>query len=127
VEPVIVTSAAMISALSAMFRRLHWTIRKPAEGEAHEIDLVVTDHAGHTYAIEAKEGIGEAHFASIAQVDRLATRLRQRGEDVTPVLLTTQKVAPSMSKIAEKVWVESVEARGSADEIADTVVKRLQD
>jgi predicted RecB family endonuclease len=117
----------MVSALSAMFRRLHWTIRKPAEGEAHEIDLVVTDRAGHTYAIETKEGTGEAHFASIAQVDRLATRLRKRGENVTPVLLTTQKVAPSMSKIAKKVGVEIVEAHGSADEIADTVVKRLQD
>ena len=119
-DPVtIVTAPAMVSALSAVFRKLNWTVRKPAKGGVHEIDIVVTDHAGNTYAIEAKEGIGEAHFASIAQVDRLAT--------VTPILLTTQNVAPSISKIAEKVGVEIVEAHGSADEIADTVVKRLQD
>jgi hypothetical protein len=94
-----------------------------------EADLVVVSPNGKTYVIEAKTGSSDAHFAELAQVEKLAAELSRsegRGE-VVPVLVNDTPFSSSMTEIADEVGVKVVAGTGNADSIAKSVVEKLAD
>jgi hypothetical protein len=120
-----ITAALVVTAL----KNMKWTVRKREESETGSArpDLVVTDPNGKVYLVELKGGEEPMHFATIAQVERTARLLSENeGETVTPVLATSQDVRPSLSELAGGVGVQVVDATGSDQEAADSVVQFLQ-
>jgi hypothetical protein len=122
----LVTAQLVVNALKA----LNWTIRRGEGSDSRSArhDLVVTDPDGKVYLIELKGGEEPMHFATIAQVEQNARQLSEDGKpSVTPVLATSQDVRPSLSELAGDVGVQVVEATGSDQEAADSVVQFLTD
>lgn len=124
----ITNTVSVVAMVAAVLASKRWTVRQHEEGEASAApaDLVVSDPSGKVYLIGLKGGEEPMHFATIAQVERSARLLsEQEGETVTPVLLTSQDVRPSISQIAGDVGVQLVEA-ASDQEAAESVVQFLQ-
>jgi hypothetical protein len=89
----------------------------------------VTDPNGKVYVIEFKKGEDSVHFATIAQLERIANSWSEReGEQVTSVLLTSQVVRPSLSELADEVGVKVVESSDSESDqkAAESVIQVLQ-
>src|SRR5262249_39046036 len=116
----------LVGILAQALAASKWKIRRgEGEGSARP-DLILTDPNGKVYLIELKRGEDPTHFATIAQVERAASRLsEQEGEEVTPVLLTTQSVDQGISNLADKVGVEVVKASDSTEDAAESLVQRL--
>lgn len=113
------------SLVTEALKSMKWRVREDTDSSRY--DLYVTDPNGKVYIIELKGGEEPMHFAAVAQLERVAHQLSEReGEAVTPVLLTTQDVRPSISELAEQVGVHVVEATGSEQEAADSVVQTLE-
>lgn len=121
-----VTANLVVNAL----KNLNWTIRRGERSETRSArhDLVVADPEGKVYLIELKGGEEPMHFATIAQVERNARLLSEDEKaTITPVLATSQDVRSSLSELAGDVGVRVVEATGSDEEAAASVVQFLQD
>jgi predicted RecB family endonuclease len=119
---------AVLELLVTGLEKLDWEVRhrRDEEGSARP-DLVCTDPNGKVYLIEVKGGEDPMHFATIAQVERDAHLLSEREDKtVTSVLLTSQEVRPKISQLADQVGVQVVEASGSDQEAAESVLERLQ-
>jgi len=122
--------AILTSVVIEYLAKLKWEVRpsgKEEEGSGR-IDLICTDPNGKVFLIELKsEDDDPVHFATIAKLERAANELSQKEDKaITPVLLTTQDVRPTISEVADEVGVEVVEASGSAQEAAESVVQRLE-
>jgi hypothetical protein len=118
------TAQLVVNALKA----LGWTIRRGEGSDSRSArhDLVVSDPNRKVYLIELKGGEEPMHFATIAQAEQNARQLSEDGESpVTPVLATSQDVRPSLSGLARDVGVRVVQATGSDQEAADSVVQFL--
>ena len=115
-----------------LFSRLssqRWTVRRDEGSEAGspQQDLVVTAPNGKVYLIELKEGEEPTHFATIAQLERSARLLsEQEGGEVVPILLTSQAVRERISELADNSGVLVVEATGSDQEAAESLIHFLQ-
>jgi hypothetical protein len=125
-----IETALLASALIQSLTKIKWNVRrrgKEDEGSGR-IDLIVTGPNGKVFLVELKGGDDDPmHFAEIAQLERAAHELSQKeGEEITPVLLTTHDVLPTISEVADEVGVEVVEASGSAQEAAESCVLRLE-
>src|SRR6266508_724977 len=119
--------SALLAALAASLANLRGKVQYREPSSSSRPDIVVTIPDGKTYVLEVKLGEGRAHFASIAQVESLANELRERqGEDVVPILVTNLDVPPTLSAVADRVGVEVVEAKGSTDEMTESVVNHLE-
>jgi hypothetical protein len=130
-----IESNALVAALRRALVHSGWTITgKALRSSMRQPDVLATGPDGRVALIDTKVGDGEAHFALIAQLDKLAHELKlqkeQAGEtiDPQPVLVTNLEVGESVAKVAQTVGVEIVqmqERQASPDSVARDVVERL--
>lgn len=104
-------------------RALRRTVEDALEGAEWKVeqaapdarDLVAHSPDGRTFAIELTTGLGPMHFAAVADVDRVAQQLGSHDSGVTPVLLTTRSLSPTIEGIASTVGVSVVRLPLAAD------------
>jgi hypothetical protein len=128
-------NTTLVAALVRALVHSGWTIVGRAfRSSTRQPDVLATGPDGRVALIDTKVGDGEAHFALIAQLDKLAHELKEQKErageeiDPRPVLVTNLEVGESVAKVAQTVGVEIVQMQkrqGSPDSVARDVVARL--
>ena len=129
------TESTLVAALVQALVSSGWTITGRAfQSSTRQPDVLATGPDGRVALIDTKVGDGQAHFALIAQLDKLAHELKEQKEqageaiDPRPVLVTNLEVGESVAKVAETVGVEIVqmqERQESPDSVARDVLERL--
>ena len=123
--------AALISLVAGVLQGVKgWQIkRRRSEPRS---DLIVESPSGRLFTIEVKSGTGSAHFGALAQAQRFAFHLSSiEGQEVFPVLITTQSVSQEIAHLADEAGVELIqisddEHRGQpSDEDVEASVTRF--